>query len=65
MQNFNFTYRLTFYICSVGFSTPMLFENLKNPYHLMLQEFQKAGGLEALFKYVDIQLFLLIFPLKL
>lgn len=56
--------RLTFYICSVGFSTPMLFdnmknpyqvmmyENLRNPYHLMLQEFQRIGGIEALFKYV-------------
>ncbi|XP_066927721.1 E3 ubiquitin-protein ligase HUWE1-like isoform X2 [Clytia hemisphaerica] len=48
--------RLTFYICSVGFSTPMLFDNLKNPYHLMLQEFQKAGGLEALFDAFDVVL---------
>ena len=30
----------------------MMYENLRNPYHLMLQEFQRIGGIEALFKYV-------------
>ncbi|KAK3103700.1 hypothetical protein FSP39_021121 [Pinctada imbricata] len=41
--------RLTFLVCSVGF-TSMLFDEKKNPYHLMLQKFIASGGQDALFK---------------
>ena len=41
--------QLTFYICSTGFIAPMLFDEKKNPYHLMLQKFVASGGLEAMF----------------
>merc|ERR1712076_150252 len=27
----------------------MLFDNMKNPYHLMLQQFELSGGIDALF----------------
>ncbi|GBM42382.1 E3 ubiquitin-protein ligase HUWE1 [Araneus ventricosus] len=40
---------LTFYICSVGFTSPMLFDERKYPYHLMLQKFLSCGGLDAFF----------------
>ncbi|XP_035214633.1 E3 ubiquitin-protein ligase HUWE1-like [Stegodyphus dumicola] len=43
-------FRLTFYICSVGFTSPMLFDERKYPYHLMLQKFLSCGGLDAFFK---------------
>jgi len=42
--------RLTFLICSVGFTSPMLFDEKKQPYHLMLQKFVAAKGQEALFE---------------
>ncbi|KAK3600176.1 hypothetical protein CHS0354_039470 [Potamilus streckersoni] len=42
--------RLTFLVCSVGFTSPMLFSDVKQPYHLMLQKFVSSGGQEALFK---------------
>jgi E3 ubiquitin-protein ligase HUWE1 len=42
--------RLTFFICSVGFTSPMLFDEKKNPYHLMLQKFLESGGQDALFE---------------
>ncbi|GFQ86462.1 e3 ubiquitin-protein ligase HUWE1 [Trichonephila clavata] len=42
-------FRLTFYICSVGFTSPMLFDERKFPYHLMLQRFVCCGGLDAFF----------------
>lgn len=42
--------RLTFLICSVGFTTPMLFDEKKYPYHLMLQNFAQFGGLENFFE---------------
>ncbi|KAJ1530610.1 hypothetical protein ONE63_005490 [Megalurothrips usitatus] len=42
--------RLTFLICSVGFTTPMLFDEKKYPYHLMLQNFASFGGLENFFE---------------
>ena len=41
--------QLTFYICSTGFIAPMLFDEKKHPYHLMLQRFVASGGLEAMF----------------
>ncbi|XP_054168845.1 E3 ubiquitin-protein ligase HUWE1-like isoform X3 [Oppia nitens] len=42
-------FRLTFYICSVGFTSPMLFDDRKHPYHLMLQKFVMCGGQDAFF----------------
>uniref|UniRef100_A0A4W5NRB2 HECT, UBA and WWE domain containing E3 ubiquitin protein ligase 1 n=1 Tax=Hucho hucho TaxID=62062 RepID=A0A4W5NRB2_9TELE len=42
--------RLTFFICSVGFTSPMLFDERKYPYHLMLQKFFCSGGHNALFE---------------
>lgn len=41
--------RLTFYVCSIGFSSPMLFDDRKFPYHLMLQNFVLNGGQDAFF----------------
>uniref|UniRef100_A0A3Q3BL04 E3 ubiquitin-protein ligase HUWE1 n=1 Tax=Haplochromis burtoni TaxID=8153 RepID=A0A3Q3BL04_HAPBU len=41
---------LTFFICSVGFTSPMLFDERKYPYHLMLQKFFCSGGHDALFE---------------
>jgi len=41
--------RLTFSICAVGFSAPLLFDEKKFPYHLMLKKFM-SGGLPALFE---------------
>ncbi|XP_076304373.1 LOW QUALITY PROTEIN: HECT, UBA and WWE domain containing E3 ubiquitin protein ligase 1 [Tachypleus tridentatus] len=43
-------FRLTFYICSVGFTSPMLFDERKYPYHLMLQKFLSSGGQDAFFE---------------
>lgn len=43
-------FRLTFYICSVGFTSPMLFDERKYPYHLMLQRFLSSGGQDAFFE---------------
>ncbi|XP_060080556.1 E3 ubiquitin-protein ligase HUWE1-like [Ylistrum balloti] len=42
--------RLTFLVCSVGFTSPMLFDEKKQPYHLMLQKFVSSGGQKALFE---------------
>lgn len=42
-------FRLTFLICSVGFTSPMLFDEKKYPYHLMLQKFVSLGGQNAFF----------------
>lgn len=42
-------FRLTFYVCSIGFSSPMLFDDRKFPYHLMLQNFVINGGQDAFF----------------
>uniref|UniRef100_H2YZN3 Uncharacterized protein n=1 Tax=Ciona savignyi TaxID=51511 RepID=H2YZN3_CIOSA len=41
--------RITFLICTVGFTIPMLFDEKKLPYHLMLQYFAGTGSLDALF----------------
>lgn len=43
-------FRLTFYICSVGFTSPMLFDERKYPYHLMLHKFLSCGGQDAFFE---------------
>lgn len=40
---------LTFYICSLGFVHPMLFDDRKNPYHLMLQQLVASDGLSILY----------------
>ena len=42
-------FKLTFLICSVGFTSPMLFDEKRHPYHLMLQKFVKLGGQDAFF----------------
>nr|DBA13759.1 TPA: hypothetical protein GDO54_017098 [Pyxicephalus adspersus] len=46
-------FRLTFFICSVGFTSPMLFDERKYPYLLMLQKFLCSGGHNALFETFD------------
>lgn len=42
-------FRLTFFICSVGFTSPMLFDEKKFPYHLMLYQFVSGGGQKSFF----------------
>ncbi|XP_034939530.1 E3 ubiquitin-protein ligase HUWE1 isoform X2 [Chelonus insularis] len=42
-------FKLTFLICSVGFTSPMLFDEKRHPYHLMLQKFVQLGGEKAFF----------------
>lgn len=42
-------FRLTFYIWSISFTSSVLFDEQKRPYHLMLQRFEQLGGLKALF----------------
>lgn len=42
-------FRLTFLICSVRFTNPMLFDDKKMPYHLMIQYFVSSQGLNAFF----------------
>jgi len=42
-------FRLTFFICSVGFTSPMLFDEKKFPYHLMLHQFVAGGGQKSFF----------------
>ena len=44
--------RLTFYTCTLGFISSMLFDEKKLPYHLMLQLFRSIGGLDAFFECV-------------
>lgn len=42
--------KLIFLICSVGFTSPMLFDEKRFAYHLMLQKFIEEGGLEVFFE---------------
>lgn len=42
-------FRLTFFICSVGFTSPMLFDEKKFPYHLMLHQFISGNGQKSFF----------------
>lgn len=42
--------KLTFKICSVGFSAPLLFDEKKFPYYLMLKKFLDTNGLKSLFR---------------
>ena len=41
--------RLHFYMCVVGSTSRLLFDEKKNPYHLMLQQFDKSGAHGSLF----------------
>jgi len=41
--------KLTFSICAVGFASPLLFDEKRFPYHLMLKKFIDCDGLKALF----------------
>lgn len=41
--------KLTFLICSIGFTSPMLFDEKRYAYHLMLQKFYEEGGITAFF----------------
>jgi E3 ubiquitin-protein ligase HUWE1 len=49
VSTLNPKFRLTFYICSIGFTSSILFDEQKRPYHLMIQRFDQLGGLKALF----------------
>lgn len=49
ITNLHPKFRLTFYICSIGFTSSILFDEQKRPYHLMLQRFDQLGGLKSLF----------------
>lgn len=42
--------RLTFLVCSVGFTSPMLFDERRYPYYLMLKKFVSMGGQATFFK---------------
>ncbi|KAJ7352894.1 E3 ubiquitin-protein ligase huwe1 [Desmophyllum pertusum] len=41
--------RLHFHMCIVGFASRLLFDEKKNPYHLMLQQFVLSGAHSSLF----------------
>ena len=41
--------KLTFLICSVGFTGPMLFDDKRSSFHLMISEFCAENGLKAFF----------------
>ncbi|XP_049782725.1 E3 ubiquitin-protein ligase HUWE1-like [Schistocerca cancellata] len=43
-------FKLTYLICSVGFTSPLLFDEKKNPYYLMLYQFLRYGGHTAYFE---------------
>lgn len=43
-------HRPTFFIFFANFTQQMLFDERKNPYHLMLRDLVQAGGLDAFFK---------------
>jgi len=40
---------MSFLMCAVGFTLPLLFEENKHSYHLMLQEFTNEQGHQAFF----------------
>lgn len=46
----------TFLICSIGFTSPMLFDEKRYAYHLMLHTFCEEGGLQAFFDMFDFAL---------
>ncbi|XP_059618382.1 E3 ubiquitin-protein ligase HUWE1 [Phlebotomus argentipes] len=41
--------KFTYLICSIGFTMPMLFDERRYAFHLMLQKFVQEGGLKAFF----------------
>lgn len=43
-------FKLTFLICSMGFTAPMLFDERCFPYYLMLEKFVSRGGRMTFFK---------------
>lgn len=49
-RNYYVSTRLTFLVCSLGFTSMMLFDDKKQPYPLMLYKFIKCGGQTALFE---------------
>lgn len=46
----------TFLICSIGFTSPMLFDEKRFAYHLMLHKFCEEGGLQAFFEMFEFAL---------
>lgn len=47
----NFTnFRSTFFICFLGFTQTVLFDERRNPYHLMIRDFVNADGIDAFFR---------------
>ena len=46
-------FRLTFFVCTNGFATPMLFDERRRPYMLMLQQFELSKAQEALFSALE------------
>ena len=51
MDSSLFICRLTFLICSVGFTSPLLFDERKQLYHLMLHKFFACGAQQTFFEY--------------
>ncbi|CAF4269438.1 unnamed protein product, partial [Rotaria sp. Silwood2] len=45
--------RLTFFICTIGFAIPMLFDKHHHPYMLMLQQFELSKTQDALFSALE------------
>uniref|UniRef100_A0A1B0GIT8 HECT-type E3 ubiquitin transferase n=1 Tax=Lutzomyia longipalpis TaxID=7200 RepID=A0A1B0GIT8_LUTLO len=45
--------KFTYLICSIGFTMPMLFDERRYAFHLMLQKFVQEGGLRAFFEVFD------------
>ncbi|CAF4617801.1 unnamed protein product [Rotaria sp. Silwood1] len=46
-------FRLTFFVCTIGFATPMLFDERRRPYMLMLQQFELSKAQDALFSSLE------------
>ena len=46
-------FRLTFFVCTIGFATPMLFDERRRPYMLMLQQFELSKAQDALFSALE------------
>ena len=46
-------FRLTFFVCTIGFATPMLFDERRRPYMLMLQQFELSKAQDAFFLHLN------------
>ncbi|CAF1090808.1 unnamed protein product [Rotaria sp. Silwood1] len=46
-------FRLTFSVYTIGFATPMLFDEHHRPFLLMLEQFQLSKVLDALFSALE------------